>query len=103
MSSKIRRILKWVGVVIGVILLTAVGLGIYVYSLIPKPIGEKPVLHAELFEKPEKELPVAGKFIFKPANELAAIIKNRQATSVEIVQEHINYIKNTKYKKNAFV
>ncbi len=103
MSSRIRRILKWVGVVIGVILLTAVGLGIYVYSLIPKPIGEKPVLQAELFEKPEKELPVAGKFIFKPATELAAMIKNRQATSVEIVQEHINYIKNNNYKTNAFV
>ncbi|MBK8314597.1 MAG: amidase [Acidobacteria bacterium] len=69
----------------------------------PKTDRQKPVLQAELFNKPATEFPVAGKFIYKSATELAAMIKNKQATSTEIVQEHINYIKNNNYKTNAFV
>lgn len=103
MSSTIKKVLKWTAITIAVIVLIAVGLGIYAYTLIPKPIGEKPVLQSELFNKPATELPVAGRFIYKSATELAAMIKNKQATSTEIVQEHINYIKNTNYKTNAFV
>lgn len=103
MTSRVRKFLKWTGISIAILVFIAVGLGIYIYTLIPKPIGEKPVLQAELFTKPEKELPVAGKFIYKSATELAAIIKNKQATSAEIVQEHINFIKNNNYKTNAFV
>lgn len=103
MSPKIRKVIKWTSLVIGVLVLIAIGLGIYVYTLIPKPIGERPVLQAELFSKPEKELPVTGKFIFKSATELAEMIKTKQATSTEIVQEHINYAKNNNYKTNAFV
>ncbi len=103
MSPTIKKVIKWTAAAVAVIILIAVGLGIYVYTLIPKPIGEKPVLQAELFNKPEKELPVAGKFIYKSATELGAMIKNKQATSAEIVQEHINYIKNNNYKTNAFV
>lgn len=103
MRSMTRKILKSFGILIGLMILLAVGLGIYVYTLIPKPIGEKPALQSELFTKPERELPVAGKFIYRSATELAAMIKNKQATSAEIVQEHINYVKNTNYKTNAFV
>lgn len=103
MSLKIRKILKWTGIVLGGIVLIAVGLGIYVYTLIPKPIGEKPKLQTELFNKPVTELPVADKFIYKSATELAAMIKGKQATSTEIVQEHINFIKNNNYLTNAFV
>lgn len=103
MSSTVKKVLKWLGLAVGVVVLIAIGLGIYIYTLIPKPIGEKPVLQAELFNKPATEFPVAGKFIFKSATELASMIKNKQATSVEIVQEHINYIKNNNYKTNAIV
>ena len=99
----IKKVLKWLAVAVAVVVLIAAGLGIYVYSLIPKPIGEKPVLQAELFSKPATEFPVAGKFVYKSATELSSMIKNKQATSVEIVQEHINYIKNNNYKTNAFV
>lgn len=77
MSSTARKILKWTGLVIGVILLIAIGFGVYIYTLIPKPIGEKPVLQAELFNKPATELPIAGKFIYKSATELAAMIKKQ--------------------------
>ncbi len=103
MSPIIKKVLKWSGLAIAVIVLIAIGLGIYVYSIIPKPIGEKPILQAELFNKPATEFPVAGKFIYKSAGELAAMIKNKQASSTEIVQEHINFIKNNNYKTNAFV
>ena len=103
MSSTTKKALKWVGLAVGIVVLIVIGLGIYIYSVIPKPIGEKPVLQAELFTKPAIELPVAGKFIYMSASELAAMIKNKQATSAEIVQEHINYIKNNNYKTNAFV
>ncbi|MBK8465382.1 MAG: amidase [Chloracidobacterium sp.] len=103
MSKTVKKILQWAGLVLGVLILIGVGIGIYVCSLIPKPIGEKPPLQSELFNKPETDLPVAGKFIYKSATELAAMIKNKQATSLEIVQEHINYIKNKNYQTNAFV
>ena len=95
MSPIIKKVLKWSGLAIAVIVLIAIGLGIYVYSIIPKPIGKKPALQVELFNKPAAELPVAGKFIYKSAAELAAMIRNKQATSTEIVQEHINNIKNS--------
>ena len=103
MSSTIKKILKLLGTVAGVLILIGIGAGIYISSLIPKPIGEKPTLQSELFTKPATEFPVAGKFVYKSAAELAAMIKNKQATSVEIVQEHINYIKNNNYRTNAFV
>lgn len=103
MPLNIRKILKWVALSFGAVIILAIALGVYVYTLVPKPIGEKPVLQAELFNKPETELPVAGKFVYKSATELASMIKNKQATSTEIVQEHINYIKNTNYKTNAYV
>lgn len=103
MSSAIKKAFKCAGLVLGVLVLFCIGLGLYVYSLIPKPIGEKPVLQVELFNKPATEFPVAGKFVYKSASELAGMIKNKQATSIEIVQEHINFIKNNNYKTNAFV
>lgn len=103
MSSTFNKVLKWTGLAVGILILIAGCLGIYVYTLIPKPIGEKPTLQTELFNKPVTELPVTGKFIYMSATELATMIKDKQATSTEIVQEHINYIKNSNYKTNAFV
>ena len=63
MPSRAKKVLKWTAITIAVVVLSGGGLGIYVYTLIPKPIGEKPVLQAELFNKPATEFPVAGKFI----------------------------------------
>lgn len=103
MSPGIKKVLKWVGIVLAVGVAVVVALGIYIYRQMPKPIGERPVLQSELFAKPAQELPMAGRFIYKSATELAAMIREKQATSTEIVQEHINYIKNTNYKTNAFV
>ncbi len=103
MKSSTRKILKWTGIVLGALLLVAVALGAYVYSLIPKPLGEVPALQSELFNPPATPLPVEGKYIYKTATELAGMIRRGEATSVEVVQEHINFIKNNNHKYNALV
>lgn len=103
MNKKIRKILKWTGGISGSLVLIVALIGIYIWSQMPKPMGKPPVLQSELFSKPKVDLPVEGKFIFKSATELAMLIKNKKATSVEITQEFINYIKNNNYKINAFV
>ena len=103
MKSSTKKILKWTGIVLGTLLLIVVGLGAYVYSLIPKPLGEVPALQDGLFTKPATPLPVEGKYIYKTATELAAMIRRGEATSTEVVQEHINFIKNNNFKYNALV
>lgn len=103
MNTRIRKILKWTGGILGFLIIIVVVAGIYIWSQMPKPMGKPPVLQAELFQKPDVEFPVEGKFIFKSAAELAMLIKTQQATSEEITREFINYIKNNNYKTNAFV
>jgi amidase len=103
MAPTAKKILKWIGITIGSILLIGAALAFYVWKSIPKPMGNPPVLQSELFKKPDTPLPVEGKYIFKSATELAALIRNKQATSADIVREHLNYIKNNNYKTNAFV
>ncbi|TAK35815.1 MAG: hypothetical protein EPO28_14170 [Saprospiraceae bacterium] len=103
MKSSTKKILKWTGIVFGVLLLAVVALGAYVYSLLPKPAGEIPALQSELFTKPDTPLPVSGKFIYKTATELAAMIRKGEATSTEVVQEYLHFIKNNNYKYNALV
>ena len=98
MKAKTKKIIKWTGIVLASLVLIAVALGFYVNSIIPK-FDSKPItLQKELFQKPARLFPMEGKFIYKSASELAAIIRNRQATSVDIVTEFINNIKNNNYK-----
>lgn len=103
MGKVVKRILKWTGVTAGLVVLMAVGFAAYLYTQKPKPIGKRPALQAELFQKPMRELPVEPRLIYASAGDLSAMIRNRQATSRDIVQAHINYIRNTNYKTNAFV
>ncbi len=98
-----RSVLRWTARLFGVVILAVVGTGLYIWSQMPKPLGKPPVLQAVLFEKPKVVLPVEGKFIFKSAAELAALIRAKKATSVEVTQELIHYIKNNNYKTKAFV
>jgi hypothetical protein len=98
-----KRIVKWGGLTAGTVALLAGGLGAYLYTQKPKPIGQRPVLQAGLFTRQAHELPVERRFIYASARELAAMIRNRQATSRAIVQTHLNFIKNNNYKTNAFV
>ena len=103
MAKLVKRILKWTGLAVGLVALVAGGLAAYLYSQKPKPIGKPPVLHTGLFTPPVRQLPVERRFIHASAGELAAMIRNRQAASQDIVQTHINYIKNTNHQTNAFV
>lgn len=103
MKTKTKNILKWTLGILGFLIIIVVAAGLYIWSQMPKPMGNPPVLQAELFRKPKVDFPVEGKFIFKSAAELAILIRDKKATSVEITQEFINYIKNNNYKTNAFV
>ncbi len=103
MKTKIIKFAKWLGILIGILVLLGGALALYIWSLMPKVEGEPPVLQTALFQKPATQLPCAEKYIHKSAGELAALIKSRKATSVEITTEFINYIKNNNYKTNAFV
>lgn len=103
MGKTVKRILKWAGIVLGLVVLMVGGLAAYMYTQKPKPIGSRPVLQTELFHKPARELPVDQRYIYASAGELAAMIRTRKASSQDIVQAHINYIRNNNYKTNAFV
>jgi amidase len=50
-----------------------------------------------------KIIPIEGKYIYKSASELSAMIKRGEASSVDIVKEHINHIKNNNWRYNAVV
>ena len=103
MGKLVKRLLKWAGFTLGVVVLLTGGLAAYLYTQKPKPIGERPVLQAAIFNRPAAELPVERRFIYASAGELSAMIRNRQASSQAIVQAHINHIKNNNHKTNAFV
>ncbi len=103
MNPTTKKILKWTGIVFGALLVIAVAFGAYVYSIIPPPVGKPIVLQQELFAKPPQEFPMAGKFIYKSATELAAMIRRREATSTEIVTEFFAHIKNNNHKYNALI
>lgn len=103
MSPKTKKILKGFGVVFGVIFVLVVAFGVYVYSIIPPAVGKPIVLQKELFAKPSHDFPMAGKYIYKSATELAVMIRRREATSTEIVTEFFANIKNNNYKYNALI
>jgi amidase len=103
MKTQTRKLLKLAGWIIGALLLIVAATGIYTWSLMPKPLGQPPVLQDELYRKPEVDSPVEGKYIFKSATEIASLIRDKKVSSVEVTQELINYIKNNNYKTNGFV
>ena len=103
MKPRTKNILKWIGIILGPLILIAFAFGLYVKSILPKFDSKPVVLQKELFQKPAQPFPMEGKFIYKSASELAAIIRNRQANSTEIVTEFLNNIKNNNYKYNALI
>lgn len=103
MKPGTKKILKWTGIVVGSFILAAVASGLYINSILPKFNSVPVVLQKELFQKPPQSLPMGGKFIYKSAGELSQMIRNHEATSVEIVTEFINNIKNNNYKYNALI
>src|ERR1043165_8290479 len=103
MAPTTKKVLKWTGIIIGIPVLLLLIVGLYLFSTLPKPIGGPIALQKELFQKPEKPFPVTGKFTYKSAVELATMIRNHEATSVEIVTDFVNNIKNNNYKYNAFI
>lgn len=103
MKPLTQKILKWTGIIFGSLVLIAVAFGLYINSIIPKFDSVPVVLQMQLFEKPVQDFPMEGKYIYKSASELATMIRKREATSLEIVTEHFNHIKNNNYKYNALI
>lgn len=103
MKPKIKKILKWTGIILGSLILIVVALGLYVNSILPKFNSVPVILQKELFAKSPQPFLMEGKFIYKSASELSEMIRSHQATSVEIVTEFINNIKNNNYKYNALI
>lgn len=103
MKPRTKKILKWTGIVLGALILIIVALGLYLNSILPKFKSVPVVLQQELLEKPAQPLAMEGKFIYKSATELAAMIRNHQATSVDIVTELIHHIKNQNYQYHALI
>ncbi len=87
-------------VFLSIVVLIAIG-GAYVYSIMPKSIGSPIKLDQSLF-RPGNEIK-STRFIGKPAIELARLIRSHQATSYDIVKEHLDYIRANNYKYNAFI
>lgn len=88
---------------IGAFLLILMSLSIFYCSPPGKKNAGSPDQKNGLFKKPANLLPVEGKYIFKSASELASMIRNHEATSVDIVKAFIANIKNNNYKYNAIV
>ena len=103
MQVRMKTVLRTLALVAATIVLVGVGLAAYVYATLPTPIGEKPALQAELFTRPSQLLPVDERFLYASATDLAAMIRERRATSTEVVQAHINVIKNRNHATKAFV
>jgi len=103
MKPRTKSIFKWIGIILSAIILIAIAFGLYVKSILPK-FDSKPIaLQKELFRKPAQPFPMEGKFIYKSASELAAMIRAKRASSVDIVTEFLNNIKNNNYKYNALI
>lgn len=101
--SRKRRLLMIVGYVLGSALLVIIGLGIWAWSVIPKPQGAQVHLQQALFAPPARPLPEDARFIYRSATELAAMIRERRATSEEITRAFIARINNHNHRYNALI
>lgn len=97
------NIKKRISSIFGLVLAISLFFRIIIYLQFPKPIGKPLQLQNWLFEKPEMFIPIEGKYIYKSASELAAMIKKGDASSVDIIKEHIAHIKNHNWRYNAIV
>lgn len=101
MKTSTKRIVKWFIFAVSSLVVIALAIGGYIYSLIPKPLGPIPELQEELFRPTLSSH--GGKFAYQNATDLAADIRNKKVSSVEVVQDVIGYIKQNNYKYNALV
>lgn len=62
MKPNLKKVLKWIGIVVGSLILCGLIVAIYIWSLMPKPMGEPPILQTDLFQKPKVEFPCEGEY-----------------------------------------
>lgn len=103
MTGRRRKVLKWIGIVAGALVIIAVALGIWVSSVIPPAQGTPITLNAELFKAPAAPLPLDDRILYKSASEIAGMIRNKEAKSEEVVRALIDRIKNENHNYNALI
>ncbi len=103
MNKPANKILRYTLIILGSIIIMGAILGMYVKSIIPKPIGSPIQLQAALFSKPSAHCLMEGKYIYKSASDLASMIRHQEVTSVEVVNEFLCNIKNNNFKYNAII
>lgn len=96
-------ILKWTGISIGGLLLIAALLGVWAWTVLPAPQGTPITLQADLFKQPVQPLAEDDRFHFRTATDLAAMIREGNATSTEITRHFIARIKNQNHRYNALI
>lgn len=90
----------WIAVAI--VLFIVIASGLYFYFAAQDNASAAPS-EGDLYAKPEKEIPLEGKYIFKSAAELGAMLRNGEASAVGITKEFLANIKNNNYKYKAIV
>lgn len=103
MKKSMKKVIKRVGIILVVLILFIGAAGIYVNSIIPKPIGSPPELQEELFKRPDHPTVIQAKYIYKSASELATMIRRREVLSKDVVMEFLSNIKSNNYKYNALI
>ncbi|HEY0977674.1 MAG TPA: amidase [Flavobacteriales bacterium] len=103
MFHSMNDALKWAGLLLGVLLILAGAIGLWVRSVLPAPQGVPVVLQQGLFTPPAQPLAADDRFLYRSATELAAMIRSGQATSTEIVRACIARIQQHNHRYNALI
>lgn len=103
MSFSLSPVLKWIGISLGILLLIACALGVWAWTVLPATQGTPVNLQQALFAPPATPLAEDARFHYRTATELAAIIRNGEATSTQITQAFIARITNHNHRYNALI
>lgn len=98
-----RTVLQWIIIGGCTLVVCALALGLWVWSVLPPQQGEPIVLQQALFAEPAQAHVEDDRFLYRSATELAAMIRNKEATATEITHHFIARIKNHNHRYNALI
>jgi amidase len=103
MPTSFLVVLKWTGLVLALLLLLACLLGVWAWTVLPGVQGAPVSLQSFLFTPPAAPAPEDTRFHYRTASELAAMVRNKEATSTEITRAFLTRIKNRNHLYNALI
>lgn len=103
LKGRKRTMLQYIAIGLCTLVVCALALGLWVWSVLPAQQGEPVVLQQDLFTEPAQPHTENSRFLYKSAAELAAMIRNKEATATEITQAFIARIKNHNHRYNALI